>query len=319
MINRKSYLSRAIFSNAKIFDNVKISFLDVGARGDLPPPWLQLEARFPQRINVAGFETDTEELAQLKKKFPSRNYFPVGLGKEDGSADFFLNNGKSSSSLYPPNESQYGVFRDKHSSGRLVDRKLQVEISKLDSLDLSSLRSAFVKLDVQGAELDILIGGKKFFENNAIGFSAETWTYEIYKDQPLMHDVMRWASENNYDLYCLEETGRWDFNAPMAINERGAPVCIDLVFFRSFSSFMNNQPTLDDIISFALILDLWGFSSRSLTLLGLHADQSEVCEIAKFIKRSQERRFFTRHKVYDVIDKILIRMGLTPRFPPVHD
>ena len=253
MFNRKSFLSRAIFSNAKIFDNTKLSFLDVGARGDLPSPWLQLEARLPQRINVVAFETDTEELAQLKKKFPSRNYFPVGLGKRDGRTDFYLNNEKSSSSLYMPNESILEVFCDKHSSPRKVDRKLQVEILRLDSLDLSSLRAAFVKLDVQGAELDILIGGKKFFGNNAIGFSAETWTYEIYKGQPLTHDVMRWANENNYDLYCLEETGRWDFSAPMELNERGAPVCIDLLFFRSFDSFMSNQPTLDEIISFALM------------------------------------------------------------------
>ena len=228
-----SFRNRAIFSKSKLLNNVEISFLDIGARGNLPPPWLHLEKQFPNRLKVAGFETDPEELAKLKRSFPKRKYFPVGLGKKDGFAKFYLNNGKSSSSLYRPNEETYNTFRDNHSSGRKVDREVKVKISSLDSIDLSSFYSSFVKIDVQGAELDILEGGKSFFRENAIGFTAETWTYEVYKDQPLIHDVMQWATQNNYKLYGLEETGRWDFRSSVPLNDRGVPVCVDLLYFRS--------------------------------------------------------------------------------------
>ena len=90
-------------------------------------------------------------------------------------------------------------------------------------------------------------------------------------------------------------------------------------FFRSFSSFLDQQPTLDELISFALILDLWGFSSRSLSLLERHENQAEVRDVSQLIKKCQKSRFFAKHKLNDMIDKIYIRLGLTPKFPPIHD
>ena len=72
-----SFLSAALFSESDILKSVEVSFLDIGARGDLPPPWKQLESRFPERLRVGGFETDSEELASLRARFPSRHYFPM--------------------------------------------------------------------------------------------------------------------------------------------------------------------------------------------------------------------------------------------------
>lgn len=319
MREKKGFLSSSIFSDLRALDNVLISFLDIGARGDLPPPWRQLEERFPERLQVAGFETDKEELLELKKKYPSRTYFPVGLGKTDGVSPFFLNNSKSTSSLFSPNKQMYEVFDEKHSRGRVIERKLEVEISRLDSLDLSSYFSAFVKLDVQGAELDILIGGKEFFKKNATGFSVETWSYEVYENQPLMHEVMKWASDNGYELYGLEESGRWDFRSMKPLGQRGAPVCVDLLYFRSFESFFGQSPSLQETISFALVLDLWGFPSRALSLLECYPNQSEVDQFAQLIRNCRKRPWFEKHKLNDIVDKLYAKLGLTPYFPPIHD
>lgn len=314
-----SFMKAAVFSKSSILDDINMSFVDIGARGDLPPPWLQLERRFPSRLNVVGFETDFEEALKLKKKFPNRSYFDVGLSGKDGKANFYLNKTKATSSLFPPKTETCNKFDDQHSRGRSIERVIPVTISKLDSLDLSIFKSAFVKLDVQGAELEILAGAKNFFAANTHGFSVETWTYEVYENQPLMHEVMKWASDNEYELYGLEESGRWNFRSMEPLGQRGAPVCVDLLYFRSFESFFRQSPSFQEIISFALVLDLWGFPSRALSLLEYHENPSEVEQFAQLIGNCRKKPWFGKHKLNDIVDKVYIRLGLTPYFPPIHD
>ena len=55
--------------------NIKINYVDVGARQDLSNLWKKLE----KNINVYGFETDPDELKRIKIKFPSRTYYEFGL------------------------------------------------------------------------------------------------------------------------------------------------------------------------------------------------------------------------------------------------
>ena len=52
--------------------NLKINYLDIGAREDLSPLWKSLE----NNLNVMGFETDPVENKRLYEKFPNRKYFP---------------------------------------------------------------------------------------------------------------------------------------------------------------------------------------------------------------------------------------------------
>ena len=130
---------------------------------------------------------------------------------------------------------------------------------------------------------------------------------------------MKWAHDNSYELYGLEETGRWDFRGAGRRIERGAPVCVDVLYFKSFDTFLKQQPTLSEVIAYSLILDLWGFSSRALHLLDLYGDQAMVADIRHLIGSHQRTALFSKHKLNDVLDKCLVRLGLTPKFPPIHD
>ena len=84
-----SYLKSAIFSNSECIKSEKITFIDIGARGDIPPLWKQLEKKYPKRLDVIGFEPDDRECETLSKKFPNRQYINKALGADINNAILF--------------------------------------------------------------------------------------------------------------------------------------------------------------------------------------------------------------------------------------
>lgn len=315
-----SYLKSALFSGNINLSGFEINFLDIGARGDIPPPWNLIEQKIPSSLNIIGFETDPKELKKLSNSFPSRKYYPYGLGCKNEITKFYLNEVESTSSLYPSNEEIVKKFKSKHSQPRKCKKILDLQIKSIDSISLCSKHVSFAKLDVQGAELEILKGGQNYFVNNVVGFTTETWTQEAYKNQPLMHEVIDWAYTNNFEIYGIEESGRWDCSGKTVKLERGIPVCIDLLFFKKIEFFSQNCEDIKSVTSYALILDLWGFTNAALRLLELnrYLHPTNIEEMIKIISKSRKKCIFNKHKLNDILDKLLIKLGIIPKFPPIH-
>lgn len=313
-----SFKCSAIFQGV-LPPGILLDFMDIGARGDLPSPWKQLEKNFPERLRVTGFEPDPKEAASLAKKFPNRIYHATGLGAQSQLMPLYLNKAESTSSIFRPNRTVAKQFERKHSQNRVVKSVVDVEVSKLDDLDLDQLRSPFVKIDVQGAELEILKGGEKFFNSQAIGFSAETWTREVYEGQCHTKDIMAWASENDFDLFGLEESGRWRFDSPVTTKCKGVPVCVDLLYFKNIEAFLAQDPDIHKVINYALILDLWGFPGAALQMLKKLDVETNYALVERLITSSRRATKFGSPKLNDFIDKVLSKMGISPNFPPIHE
>ena len=301
-----SYLKSALFSGKLNSSDFEINFLDIGARGDVPPPWNLVEQKIPNSLNIIGFETDPEELKNLSRSFPKRKYYPYGLGYENEFTKFYLNEVESTSSLYRSNEEILQKFKLRHSQPRKCKKILDLQIKSIDSIDLCRKSVSFAKLDVQGAELSILKGGFNYFINNVIGFTSETWTQEVYKNQPLMHEVIDWAYTNHFEIYGIEESGRWDCSGKTVNLERGIPVCIDLLFFKNIEFFSQNCEDIKSISTYALLLDLWGFTNVALKLLDLNRSlhPSKIDTLMSIISKSRKRPILRKHKLNDIFDKI---------------
>jgi len=134
--------------------------IDVGAAEGLQPHWWAFEGI----VEMYLFEPHDESANKLRALYATSPYehmfhvMPMGLGAATAERDFYLLNAPTGSSLYPIDASSEFAGPD----NRYVHpvRATKVQVRKLSEvLDEQRLpRVDIAKLDVQGAELEILLG-----------------------------------------------------------------------------------------------------------------------------------------------------------------
>ena len=136
-----------------------INVVDVGAMfaGDGTEPYSALRAAGLAR--VLGFEPVVEECERLNRRFgPPHRYLPYAIG--DGTARrLHVCNESMTSSLYEPNTPLLSAFDGLAAVVRVV-RELPIETHRLDDVP-EAADADYLKIDVQGAELDVLRGAPR--------------------------------------------------------------------------------------------------------------------------------------------------------------
>ncbi|MBX3378023.1 MAG: FkbM family methyltransferase [Phycisphaeraceae bacterium] len=137
---------------------------------------------------VVGFEPVIAECEKLNAKAgPNQRHLPYFVG--DGSErTFYLTNTAMTSSLYEPNTRLLSRFQALEELTRTVETS-RVQTRRLDDMpEITNID--FIKIDVQGAELDVIRGGRARI-SGAVAVQAEVEFAPMYKDQPLFADVDR--------------------------------------------------------------------------------------------------------------------------------
>ena len=135
---------------------------------------------------VIGFEPTGDTCRELNDRYgPPHLFLPhfVGDGKP---GEFRLCNYPMTSSLYEPNYELLDKFQALSEFTQVVERS-QVETTRLDDIpEVADID--FLKMDVQGAECDILSGAAQSLRS-AVAVYTEVMFVPMYKDQPLFADV----------------------------------------------------------------------------------------------------------------------------------
>ena len=81
----------------------------------------------------------------------------------------------------------------------------EIQVCRIDDLPINQIDFAidFAHMDVQGAEMMVLRGGKRAFEKTR-AFWVEVANIELYKNQPLKHDITKWFFGRGFK--CLKDT-----------------------------------------------------------------------------------------------------------------
>ena len=161
-------------------------FCDVGAREGLEEPW----KTYKNFIDVVSFEPDLQEYEELKKRKTERDIvLPYALLNEEKKLNLNFTKSKGSTSIYEPNSVFLERFPD--ADRFMVEEKKIVDTTTLDILFEKKVLEEmdFIKLDTQGAELDILIGGEKLLDENILGVQVEVEFKRMYRSQPLFNEV----------------------------------------------------------------------------------------------------------------------------------
>ena len=215
-----------------------IQILDVGAM-------LEGEACYAGLLEkglakVIGFEPNPTELARLNQEGAADcTWLPYFLG--DGrEATFHLTHYPGCSSLYPPDPNVINLFETigaEQGENFSVFETETVETKRLDDVEECPSMD-FVKIDVQGGELDILCHGAKTLGTVTV-IQAEVEFVPVYKDQPLFGDMQVFLRDLGFQLHkFIDIAGRCFRPFQMKKNPHGAmsqALWADAVFVRDFT------------------------------------------------------------------------------------
>jgi len=165
---------------SRLVKNDNPIIFDVG--GHLGESIIFFNSIFPGST-IYCFEPDSDNFQKLTEHFVSDNvfYFNIALSDEVGAYDFYKQDKTHLGSLYPVNR------KSKDSIGyakNALNQKTTVKTTTLDefSTENSINRIDILKIDVQGAELKVLLGAKNTL-NNTKCISMEISLFDFYGNQ----------------------------------------------------------------------------------------------------------------------------------------
>ena len=139
---------------------------------------------------------------------------------------YILDNRLGSSSMYMPNEEAFDLHRIKQKDFQnyQVTRTIQIECdtisNQLSELNVNMLD--YLKIDTQGAELEILKGIGSF---RPLLIKIEVHFFSIYKNVPSWHELVNFLYEMNYVLIDWKSIGSHSLRLPVEA---------DLIFIPNF-------------------------------------------------------------------------------------
>jgi FkbM family methyltransferase len=231
----------------------KIQVIDVGAMdlgAEIYDPLLKAGV-----AGVLGFECVQAECDKLNAMArESRAYLPYAIG--DGTVRTFHEcNFPMTSSLLEPNSELLDRFQNLENLTQVV-KKHTMQTKRLD--DVSEVAGAdFLKLDVQGAELDVMNGGDRVL-TDALVVHTEVEFVEMYKGQPLFAEVDQRLRRSGFVFHKFTGVAGRTFK-PLVVNN-DVNQCLsqmlwaDAVYVKDFRTF--DRLPAEKLLRLAVILHM---------------------------------------------------------------
>ncbi|HLX62136.1 MAG TPA: FkbM family methyltransferase [Planctomycetota bacterium] len=191
------------FDQAWILKDKQVeTIFDVGANAGQTAALYR--ARFP-RAKIISFEPFPESYARCtdaSRALQPMEVVKLALAEKSGSRSFFCTTQDQMNSLLKLDDTRKEFYRDNASA----TRELEVEVATLDGFcakkELAHID--ILKLDIQGGECSALQGASGLLSQGAIDvIYLEVAFAEIYKGQPLFHDVFELLTRHGFVLFDL--------------------------------------------------------------------------------------------------------------------
>ena len=231
----------------KLLEDEKIIALDVGAQGGF-----NSDNFFPRKYNEYFedilIEPIKEEAEKLKKK-----KFIINKGlwsKKEKKKLFILDNRLGSSSMYRPDERNFDLhnIKNKDFNDYKITRTIEIECdtlsNQLSKLDIEKLD--YLKIDTQGAELDILKGIGSY---RPLLIKIEAHIFTMYKEVPSWHKLINFLYELNYVLIDWKGIGNHNIRVPVEA---------DLIFIPNFDNKFGEEIIKNNKEKFISLMLIFG-------------------------------------------------------------
>lgn len=195
----------------QLTQNHRLTVVDVGAMGGLQQEW----ALIPRYVRPVLFEPNPVEAAKLRGRltnFADAQVIECALFNASGSRPLYITRGPGCCSLLIPNPEVV----NRYAAAPIFEvlRQIDVECKRYDQLYDAKLAPApdVIKIDVQGAEYEVLEGFGRLLET-CLGIELETHVYQLYRNQKLLGDIVRFLDGFGFSLRSLREHHNTDGDA----------------------------------------------------------------------------------------------------------
>ena len=283
-------MTNYLIENTDVFKEDPIRIVDVGARWGYNAEW----AIFKPYLHVYCFEPDAEECKRLNANAePNVKYLPFALGRDAGEAILYEAKLSASTGLYKTNTSYFSRLLNRDNGITVAETTLTVHTltEALQEFGVESID--FIKLDVEGAELDVLQGGTQYVEHPAlVGILTEVRFQEEINGCPIfwqMDQHVRQAGFRLYDLqfhyqsrHALPYPGLADYRTPegqrfFAYTTHGQMMDGDALYFRDLLVPANRQAraaaSISRLLKAAAFYELYCLNDCAAELIIAHREQ----------------------------------------------
>ena len=209
----------------------KLSLLDVGARFGVGYPWNNAKM---ENLNVILVEPDPEEV-ELLSQHHKGDILPYTLWSKETELMLNINKNPGTSSVLESNMPFLSQFDG--SQRYELKHQIRTRTRTIDNLHNSGELADvdFMKMDVQGAEVEIMKGGVNFLKNNLVGLESEVLFTHLYHNQPLFSDIEVFVrQELGLELWDIRKT-YWKYSQTRYKNPtKGRLIFGDALFLRPF-------------------------------------------------------------------------------------
>ena len=248
-----------------------VSYIDIGTRGGFQDDL----AAIAFAVDAIGFEPEQKafDILDVTGTGPWRSarILPHAIGGVTGHQILSVPTDPVSTTLLTPDPA-IGRRFDK-SQFFDVQEKIEVETLLLDDAlsDLELPSRDFLKIDIEGAELDVLKGSPETVDS-LLAVKTEVSFLKHRVNQPLAHDIAAFFHERGFELMDLVDQAHWRregyvihpyLSSDNPRYSRGQLVQSDYLFFRSVDRLGDDVPAK---IRLALIAMAMGYFDYALTV-----------------------------------------------------
>ena len=252
LLNRLSrrILNKQIVNYCDLFISInnnknKLCLFDIGGAGGLQARW----KLFEKNIRAIFVEPDQRSFLELKNR--GLEVVDKALWSETTQKEFYLTKKLQTSSMYVPSRAYLDLFPN--SKRYDIVKTTKVEVTELDNLVDIHNQPHFLKLDIQGSELEVLKGSVKTLKN-VLGLEAEVNFKEIYEKIPLANDVEKFLYSQGFVLNDFLTYFRWERSPHRIIDKDeiirfGEMIHGDALFLRTPEKIIEISKNLSNPIS----------------------------------------------------------------------
>lgn len=245
----------------RLVADASLCVADLGARGGLDEDMLAIA----WACEVIGFEPDPEEAKRLAgvgdPRWRKVTVLPYAIGGSNGQAILHVPESSEGASLLKHNSAMLDMFG--YDNLHVDKAEIPVIVHTLDELRGSAVlpRIDYLKIDIEGAELDVLKGGESVLQD-CVALKVECSFLPQRLNQPLIWEVAHYLVSRNFCAMELRDVRHWrrrnlpahpyriNFHMPYS---RGQLAQCDLIFLRSPDALLDQAQLLRLVIASAVL------------------------------------------------------------------
>ena len=185
-----------------LLNQSKISYVDVGASKDIQERW----KKYKRFLIIYAFEPIYEEYIKLKsnkKDYKNFKLYNSALADKNGYKKFYELEGIYQSSFLKPNYKFVNKFPNPKRFK--IKKTYQINCKKFDSFKDNF---DFIKIDVQGFNYNLLIGGHNKIKKT-LAIEIEVEFVKIYSNQKMFEDTKTFLEKNDFIFLDFIDLRRW--------------------------------------------------------------------------------------------------------------